>query len=278
MIGNVFNDLKQKKTGFTLAEVLITLGVIGVVAAMTIPVLLKENQKKELSVGYLKAFSTIDNAWRMLIVDNAGSISNSEDLGGVYNSAEGNGNQSMQIATALSRQLKVVSIEGMDYPALIVPKLYGDEPLYNLNGEICDISGGSAACIVYDRTIAMSLASGMFLMISSHDARKSCDFAFNSGTPNNYSSMNSVGEGVCYSKVYVDVNGVKKPNTLGRDIFIISLTSKRAIHKCYGHMPSDPSCSNYNSATFSGCNPSVASNANADLCGLRIIREGGMNY
>ena len=35
-----------KKTGFTLAEVLITLGIIGVVAAMTLPAVITNVQKK----------------------------------------------------------------------------------------------------------------------------------------------------------------------------------------------------------------------------------------
>ena len=43
--------------GFTLAEVLITLGVIGVVAAMTMPVLVQNYQKK-LVVTRLKHFSS----------------------------------------------------------------------------------------------------------------------------------------------------------------------------------------------------------------------------
>lgn len=36
----------KKNLGFTLAEVLITLGIIGVVAAMTIPMLITNYQKK----------------------------------------------------------------------------------------------------------------------------------------------------------------------------------------------------------------------------------------
>lgn len=35
-----------KFKGFTLAEVLITLGIIGVVAAMTLPALIQKQQKK----------------------------------------------------------------------------------------------------------------------------------------------------------------------------------------------------------------------------------------
>lgn len=41
--------MKNKKIfAFTLAEVLVTLGVIGVVAAMTMPTLISNHQKKSL--------------------------------------------------------------------------------------------------------------------------------------------------------------------------------------------------------------------------------------
>ena len=38
--------------GFTLAEVLITLGIIGVVAAMTLPSLIQERQNKVLETQF----------------------------------------------------------------------------------------------------------------------------------------------------------------------------------------------------------------------------------
>ena len=51
------------KAAFTLAEVLITLGIIGVVAALTMPVLI-ENHKKQVIISKLdKAYSTISNAY-----------------------------------------------------------------------------------------------------------------------------------------------------------------------------------------------------------------------
>ena len=48
------------RTGFTLAEVLITLGIIGVVAAMTIPILLGEYKKYVNVVTLRKAYSDIE--------------------------------------------------------------------------------------------------------------------------------------------------------------------------------------------------------------------------
>ncbi len=52
----------MKKFGFTLAEVLITLVIIGVIAAMTIPTLMNQTNQQEFKVGLKKAMSTINQA------------------------------------------------------------------------------------------------------------------------------------------------------------------------------------------------------------------------
>lgn len=48
--------------GFTLAEVLITLGIIGVVAALTIPTLIASHRNKVLEVQFKKQYSIIQQA------------------------------------------------------------------------------------------------------------------------------------------------------------------------------------------------------------------------
>ena len=53
------------KYAFTLAEVLITLGIIGVVAAMTIPALITHYQKESVATQLKKTYSTISQAVRM---------------------------------------------------------------------------------------------------------------------------------------------------------------------------------------------------------------------
>lgn len=52
----------QKKQAFTLAEVLITLGIIGVVAAMTMPSLIMHHKKVETSARLKKFVSMINQA------------------------------------------------------------------------------------------------------------------------------------------------------------------------------------------------------------------------
>ena len=51
-----------KRLGFTLAEVLITLGIIGVVAAMTMPTLMNSTQGAQYKTAYKKALSAISQA------------------------------------------------------------------------------------------------------------------------------------------------------------------------------------------------------------------------
>ena len=55
----------QKRFGFTLAEVLITLGIIGVVAAMTIPTLINGTNNTQFRTGYKKIISTLNQAITM---------------------------------------------------------------------------------------------------------------------------------------------------------------------------------------------------------------------
>ena len=51
-----------KRFGFTLAEVLITLGIIGVVAAMTMPTLMNSTQGAQYKAAYKKALSALSQA------------------------------------------------------------------------------------------------------------------------------------------------------------------------------------------------------------------------
>ena len=61
---------KVKIYGFTLAEVLITLGIIGIVAAMTIPNLSTHLRGKRLQSQFNKTYSELNQAARLFYADN----------------------------------------------------------------------------------------------------------------------------------------------------------------------------------------------------------------
>ena len=63
------NIMKRINLAFTLAEVLITLGIIGVVTALTIPTLMKNYEKKVTIVKLKKAISVISQAYKHSVYD-----------------------------------------------------------------------------------------------------------------------------------------------------------------------------------------------------------------
>ena len=77
---HLFTHSLKKRAAFTLAEVLITLGIIGVVAAMTMPSLVANYQRKVLETSFKKSYSVVSQAVQRLI-DDEGYIPKSENFG-----------------------------------------------------------------------------------------------------------------------------------------------------------------------------------------------------
>ena len=80
----------MKKSAFTLAEVLITLAIIGVVAAMTIPTLMNQTGDQEYKVGAKKALAILAQTATMSYAIDGVDYSN---LSADFVSKDVNGNQ-----------------------------------------------------------------------------------------------------------------------------------------------------------------------------------------
>lgn len=65
----------MKSKAFTLAETLITLGVIGIVAALTLPAIIQKQHKKELETAFTKSYASLQNAIMSLSPDTYASLS-----------------------------------------------------------------------------------------------------------------------------------------------------------------------------------------------------------
>ena len=59
----------MRKQGFTIVGVLLTLGVIGIIAALTIPSLSSDYQKKVIGAALATAVSNFENAITTMIAD-----------------------------------------------------------------------------------------------------------------------------------------------------------------------------------------------------------------
>lgn len=62
--------ISSRKCAFTLAEVLITLGIIGIVAAMTLPVLIANHRKQAVTARMRKFYTTINQALKFAEAEN----------------------------------------------------------------------------------------------------------------------------------------------------------------------------------------------------------------
>lgn len=66
--------VKIKKSGFTLAEVLITLAIVGVVAAITIPTIIKNYQKMVWTMQLKKSYATLNQGFQRMLADEGVSL------------------------------------------------------------------------------------------------------------------------------------------------------------------------------------------------------------
>ncbi len=68
-MGNLNKFINKRKVAFTLAEVLITLGIIGVVAILTVPNLVSNYQKKVYVTQLQKGYSQLQQAFALAMAD-----------------------------------------------------------------------------------------------------------------------------------------------------------------------------------------------------------------
>lgn len=166
----------RSNQGFTLAEVLVTLAIIGVVAALTIPTLLNNIQENEFKSAWKKNYSVISQA--------------------LINYKNDHGHQMVSHPDYITNDIK---------PYLSIAKTCNYAAgCWHLNNNWYDFSGNP---MNQTATVGVILTDGTFLNFTMNNAN--C-------TDNSYGLPR--GKGTC-GLGWVDVNGFKKPNTIGRDIF-----------------------------------------------------------
>ena len=186
------------KFAFTLAEVLITLGIIGIVAAMTIPTLISNYQKKQTVTKLQKAISIFNQAYKMSF-DEVGNPSPQEafDMG-----------PTKYINTYWAPYLKINNI----------CKTYSDCGYDSLTPITLPSGHKDGANIISERTrIGVQTMDGItYIIFTSHWNSNDNDFT----TPSNY--------------VWVDLNGGEKPNKYGRDLFMLTRVENKGVFP-YGY-------------------------------------------
>ena len=170
----------KNKKAFTLAEVLITLGIIGVVAAMTLPALISLYQKKIVETRLEHTYSLISQALKMAEADYGDSQYWTKDIAGY----QGTGND---VVDVFLNTYFLPYIKG--YKSGIVDG-YGLYKLgYNLRGISYSGLGTSSRYVCLNNGVNLFLSFGIGR------------------------------QGVVCVTILVDINGPKAPNVVGRDLF-----------------------------------------------------------
>ncbi|MDD3013756.1 MAG: hypothetical protein PHC34_08655, partial [Candidatus Gastranaerophilales bacterium] len=170
-----------------LAEVLITLLIVGVISSIVIPALLQDTQQAEFKTAWKKTYADLSQATTRVMMGNGGTIS------GLCGSTDNNDcfrNKYLEYLT-YSSTCSNAAMAGNCWPA----------NYYYLNGNSASGIAGSG--------VAATLNNGS-LIIFNHE----------------YDICGASGSTFC-GFFLVDVNGFKKPNTFGKDLYGIYLYSNK---------------------------------------------------
>lgn len=177
----------KRKSAFTLAEVLVTLGIIGVVAAMTMPVLIANTKKSEYSSKLKKVYSSLSQAILLSETLSGGSSLDWSRTGMIKdedgeNDVELNDQENYNFfMTYFAPVLKYTSIEKGGYIETDDGEMFEGTKVY--------------------------LADGIILTFTN---------------------------GVCFD-IVADLNGNKRPNKEGRDIYRFLLCSRENAKNYFGN-------------------------------------------
>ncbi len=171
------------KAAFTLAEVLITLGIIGVVAALTIPNAIKQYQDRVTVAKLQKAYSVLNQAFRQSENDNGSSEfwQETDEIGTkAYFEKYW---KSYFVEPQLCKTYKECGY------ASAAPYKYRD--------------GSHAALAIAVSRVFFKTADDVFYFFTDD-------------------TTDSEGNVIPWQKVYIDINGAKAPNKFGEDVFVFN--------------------------------------------------------
>ncbi len=263
-----------RRYAFTLAEVLITLAIIGIVAAVTIPTLINNYQKKLWTSQFLENVSTLSQGMKVLIV-NAGCTDSGLICTGLFPTGNVDDKYYENLDNAMKKVFKVTKtcmnddtscaydVQGLNYTFTDKKSKLGLN-IWNYNN--INTSGR----FLYE------LANGAIISI----VNKGC-------TSTSYPEISKSLKIRCADIVF-DVNGKNPPNTFGRDIFGVIVSADGNIYP-YGGIDfakflqgeNWENSKNYwksSSANYkNNCDTSISSQGYA--CGARIMENNGvMDY
>lgn len=194
--------LKNEFRAFTLAEVLITLGIIGVVAAIVLPMFTKSVEDYYLAIKFRKIYSELSQAINNLQVKNSYYIDNSDSAGAnLYNE--------------LATEMKFIKVDTWAN----ISSLPADFKYYCYKGDPNNTCSGFTIATEGSYKTAVRL-DGAYLFI--HPANVPGSQCI--GT--NVVAETSIAPAATCRVFSIDVNGDKPPNMIAKDLFQVVLLKR----------------------------------------------------
>ena len=172
--------LSNIRDGFTLAEVLITLGIIGVVAAMTMPTLMNSTQGAQYKAAYKKALSALSQAVTLNVALDEWNFADADA-------------STYKIEEMLSNRMNVVRTEDGTFAGLKTTN-------YEVSGDPNGLNGTTTSNTNTNGNYTLFFNDG--IMFTFPKSAKGCTVDETLG-----------GSGrtkMCFG--FIDVNGIKAPN------------------------------------------------------------------
>ena len=237
---HVAHSNNTRRAAFTLAEVLITLGIIGIVAALTIPSIVADYRNKQTATKLKHAYSVVSQALT------AAQVQNGDVFGWDFGY-----NYGADTSTVNSKEVTINFVEKYFKPNV---KIADDIGYYysatiGYDGIYLPVSKEKQGLTGY----WLTLGNGTLLHIGLGDVCSKRD-----------------DDGKCIERAYrnilfiVDTNGFKGPNTLGKDVFYITLeltSNKFTMH-------------NYGNSSRNSYLRYCSGNSDAQVCGYLIMLDG----
>jgi len=201
----------KRYTGFTLAEVLITLSVIGVVAALTIPTVTKNVEKAQCRAAFKRNYAMLADAARRIMLDNGGTLAGAFENGGVGDSP------------LRDKFLEYIPAAKVCPEGEVGTCWHKDKVVRYLS---------PAKGYSYDRSVYANaiLSSGALVSFMVNDPFcNDIDYGHPGETDPKF--FNTCGT------IWIDVNGFKGPNVIGKDVFTVKVRRNGIVPGGYGINP-----------------------------------------
>ena len=218
----IIKFLILKKYAFTLAEVLITLGIIGVVAALTLPSLIADYQEKVLVSQAKKSYSIIMNAINLYLADNVSS--------GDYRGLFVPNKSDDEIMAEFSKYFNVIKF----YKSSEI--VANNDVRYPVKLTKAENNGQGKNQIDYAAlSSAIVLNDGSIISLHREAANQECSYVYTTCDKdadgnfimNGDECQKSEHTGLRCGQIRIDINGKKSPNRIGSDVFTMLVLPNR---------------------------------------------------